>query len=846
VADSSHPGRRAPSPRVAAYVRWTLRHGRLIWTLAVLLAIPALARTVMLYAHLKSDIEELLPRKAPSVAAIDELRSRMPGLRYLGVIVDTRTAENVPAAERFLDDLAARIATYPPTLVKQVKTGVAEERRFFERHAPLYGDLEDLEKIRDRIEQQRDTTVARALDLDLGDGTGQDSPIDLSDVEAKYRAKEKEGRRFFNDRFSSPQKKLSLLLIEVAELTTGSDLGNALFARVKRDIADLGGPDKYAPGMVVGYTGDVAIDVEEMAALVQDLASSSVAVVVLVLAVILFFYRWWRAIPALLLPLSIAAVYAFGLATLPPFSITHLNSNTAFLGSVIVGNGINFAIILLARYVEERRKGTEIERALVVAIWGTRIGTLVAALAAAAAYGSLALTQFRGFKQFGIIGGMGMLICWVSAFVLGPALIAWLDRSGTSMRASKSAARSWMDRLARAVTRYPSPIVLGALALSVLALLRVRSFGRDWIEYDFSRLRRADSIVSGEAYWGAKMDDFLGRYLTPLVVLTDRPTEASSAARALRVAAKEPPLRDVIDSVVEVGDLVPKDQPAKIAIVRQIKADLTPAIRERLTPDQRELVDRYLKGESLSVVSAADLPPSITSGLRERDGTFDRAVLVYPRPSQSMWRGPAIVEMTGALRAVATRSVPAGSRPGRLAGSIPLSADIISSIEADGPFATTAALLSVVFLVLFIFRFSMATVAIVGSLLVAVLWLLAATMALGVKINFCNFIAFPITFGIGVDYAVNVMARYRETHPPNVIDAIRSTGGAVGLCSATTIIGYGSLLFAQNRALFLFGVAAVLGEIACLVTATVVLPAALLWVRKDASPALGSLPSMRS
>jgi hypothetical protein len=86
----------SPGPRVAAYVRWTLRHGRLLWAVAAVLFVPAFIRAVLLYAHLKSDIEELLPRNAESVAAIDELRSRMPGLRYLGVIVDTGTPETFP------------------------------------------------------------------------------------------------------------------------------------------------------------------------------------------------------------------------------------------------------------------------------------------------------------------------------------------------------------------------------------------------------------------------------------------------------------------------------------------------------------------------------------------------------------------------------------------------------------------------------------------------------------------------------------------------------------------------------------------------------------------------------
>jgi predicted RND superfamily exporter protein len=78
-----------------------------------------------------------------------------------------------------------------------------------------------------------------------------------------------------------------------------------------------------------------------------------------------------------------------------------------------------------------------------------------------------------------------------------------------------------------------------------------------------------------------------------------------------------------------------------------------------------------------------------------------------------------------------------------------------------------------------------------------------------------------------VDYAVNVMARYRQTGSVDVIEAIRSTGGAVAVCSLTTIIGYGSLLLAKNQALFSFGLVAVLGEITCLVSAVVVLPAVL-------------------
>ena len=72
--------------------------------------------------------------------------------------------------------------------------------------------------------------------------------------------------------------------------------------------------------------------------------------------------------------------------------------------------------------------------------------------------------------------------------------------------------------------------------------------------------------------------------------------------------------------------------------------------------------------------------------------------------------------------------------------------------------------------------------------------------------------------------------------------ARRETGGAVALCSLTTIIGYGALLVADNQALRSFGLLAVLGEVCCLAVAVVALPAALAAVsrprpRLDQGPA---------
>jgi predicted RND superfamily exporter protein len=805
-------------------VAWTLRHGRVLWLLALLLAVPAGVATTRLYLNLRSDIEELLPRSAPSVLALDELRSRMPGLQYLGVLVDVGAPDNLGAGERLLDDLAERVRAYPKNLVRAVRLGTANERRFIEQHLPLYLDVADLETLRARIEERIHYELMKEQDMLLDEDEPPPS-IDISDVEAKYQSK-LEGPELGGERFSSRNLGLTLMLVEVGGFSTGNQQANQLLNRVRQDLAQLGGPEHYAHGMRVGFTGDVPISVEEMAALVVDLTFSSILVVGLVILVLVLYYRWLAAVPILLAPLTLGAVAAFALASLPPWRITELNSNTAFLGSIIVGNGINFGIVLLARYVEARRRGDAVEESLAISLSGTRVGTLSAALAAAAAYGSLVAMDFRGFRQFGVIGGLGMLACWAATFLLSPSLIAWLDRGRLRPISPRAGRFLVMERLARGIARAPLPIALVGLAITVLALLQLRHFGHEQLEHDFSKLRSRETWISGEGYWGAKMDRLLGRQITPTVILADNVEQARGLAQRLREAAQKPPLDARIASIVTADDVLPPDQARKLEIVERLRKKLTPSIRARLTAEQQDKLNRLLGPGLMSPVGAADLPDGLLTGMRERDGTLGRTVLVFPKATQNTWYGPDIANYVEQLRAIAA-SV-SGARPARVAGAVPLSADILSSMNRDGPLASLLAIVGVILVVLVLFRFSLATPFVLGSLLVGVVWMLAATMAFKLRINFINLVAFPITFGIGVDYAVNVMGRYLQDGRSDVASAISATGGAVSLCSATTIIGYSSLLVAQNRGLFLFGLFAVMGELTCLFTAVVMLPSALL------------------
>jgi predicted RND superfamily exporter protein len=150
---------------------------------------------------------------------------------------------------------------------------------------------------------------------------------------------------------------------------------------------------------------------------------------------------------------------------------------------------------------------------------------------------------------------------------------------------------------------------------------------------------------------------------------------------------------------------------------------------------------------------------------------------------------------------------------------------MIRSMERDGPRATLLSLLAVIVVVLLVTRSLVPALCVLGSLLFSIVLLVGFAAVSDLRLNFLNFVALPLTFGIGVEYAINIQDRSRFSG--GIRAAGRSVGGAVVLCSLTAIFGYGALLFADNLALQSFGRYAIVGEATCLLSALLLLPATL-------------------
>jgi hypothetical protein len=116
-------------------------------------------------------------------------------------------------------------------------------------------------------------------------------------------------------------------------------------------------------------------------------------------------------------------------------------------------------------------------------------------------------------------------------------------------------------------------------------------------------------------------------------------------------------------------------------------------------------------------------------------------------------------------------------------------------------------------------------------LAVGVVWMLGAMGAFGIKLNILNAAVLPSVLGLGIDGGVHVFHRAADGGFRGLAQTTRETGSAVAVCTATSLIGFGSMLIANHPGLRSIGALAVAGLGACLVAAVVVLPALLSLLR---------------
>ena len=810
-------------------LRLAVRHPLLVLLVAGGLTALALREAATL--RIDTDFANLLPERYPSVQALHRLEAAVGAESTVDVAV---RSDSFAAAEAFAEALIPRaLALRRPGTGEPYFSGVQfrNDLRFLERYALYFAapsELDSLEALI-RAQAERARQLADALD------TTTPAPAAVPDEAALRRSLAALGLREYAVSADS-----TVLGLRFYPLGAQTDIGfiDDLYRDLDSLIAAMD-PASYAPGMEVTTAGRLLRQSVEVHAITDDVQRSFGAGVgtVLLVVVVFFLYKTiharaaaglnWRLVAAevartpvmalvLGVPLLMALAWAGGVAAL---AFGQLNLMTSTLGLVLFGLGIDYGIHFFARYTEERGRGHPVADAAEVTFVGTGQAVVVSAVTTAASLFVLTLADFRGFSEFGWIGGCGILFAMVSMLIVLPALLSLAERlrlldldSGLDPEEARYVGGRFP--LARA-------LVLASVAVSAYALWALPDTR---FEYDFGRLNPTFPAYETRAARVAVVFDTEGRLRNPAYLLLDRPEDVPEVVAALRARARQDSL---ILEVMSLQERYPTDS----AAVRR-KLDRLAALRALLGDpflqlDTTGAVDRLR--EALAITEPVPLdsvPEFLRRPFTTRTGEVGNFVLVYASESLSDGRvSMHFSDLVGQVRL-------ADGRVYHAASTSIVAADMLRLMLGEAPLMVVVTALLVVIVVGFTFRSVRWSVLALTPLVVGVLWMLAVMDLFGVPLTFYNLVVLPAILGIGNDSGVHIVHRYREEGPGSIRRVLRSTGEHVAMGALTTLIGFGGQLLSFHPGLRSIGLLAVIGNTATMAAALVFLPA-LIQVLED-------------
>lgn len=319
---------------------------------------------------------------------------------------------------------------------------------------------------------------------------------------------------------------------------------------------------REVPGINVGLTGEPVLEHDEMEQSKRD--SILASIISLVLCALIFIYGYQetgRPLKATL-TLLVGLCYTMAFSTL---AVGHLNILTITFAPILIGLAIDFGVHFITRYEEELRSGKSEEDAMRKAMVYTGQGIFTGAMTTAVAFLAMALTNFKGIQEMGIICGGGMILCFFPMMTLLPVMlfrghqntldhqpITLKPNMGNELRARIE--NIWLSR-PRSVT----------VITIVLTLLAATQFHRLYFDYNLLNMQSA----------GLPAVVFEKKLLsTPQQVLFAA-VVADTPEKALEMEAKLSKL-PTVGTNISMAQYLVGDVSEKLKLIGEIKQEIAP------------------------------------------------------------------------------------------------------------------------------------------------------------------------------------------------------------------------------------------------------------------------------
>jgi RND superfamily putative drug exporter len=290
------------------------------------------------------------------------------------------------------------------------------------------------------------------------------------------------------------------------QLYLAGNQGEALANESVKAVQDIVGDLSPPPGVKVYVTGGSALAADQQIAgdrSVRVIEMVTFAVIIVVLLIV------YRSIPTVLLVLGMVLLGLTSARGVVAFLGYHdliglSTFATTLLVALAIAAATDYAIFLIGRYQEARAVGEDPESAFYTMFGGTAHVVLGSGMTIAGATFCLSFTRLPYFQSLGVPLAVGMTVAVLVALTLGPAMITVATRFGLLEPKRAMRIRGWR-RLGAAVVRWPGPILLLTIALSLIGLLTLPGYKTNYNDRNYlpDDLPAMEGFAAAERHFSA-------------------------------------------------------------------------------------------------------------------------------------------------------------------------------------------------------------------------------------------------------------------------------------------------------------------------------------------------------
>ncbi len=522
----------------------------------------------------------------------------------------------------------------------------------------------------------------------------------------------------------------------------------------------------------------------------------------------------FRRIRWVLLPLAVVLTAILWTEALLVTSGMKLSMVSSMLNSLVTIIGVATCTHVTVHYGEQRREWEPREALartfaqLAPAIFWTGATTAIG-------FAALLSSAISPVRSFGIMMGLATMLVLVAALMWLPGGVLLGGRGTPGRVPGEGQLVEGLQRLARAIRRYPRGVLLGVVLVVILAGI---GLGRLEVETDFSENFREDSPIRRGLEFVETRLGGAGNWEVNFPVGEELDEETIGRVRRLGER-----LRDEV-----AAKMVTDDGRQRLTKVVPISDGL------EMVPSVPFFTNTLRK--RLKVLDAAQ--PEYLSSLYDAESQRMRIVL-RSREREQAGEKRELIEAVERVAREEFKEVPAGARPVEATGLYVLLTFLIESLLRDQVISFLLAAVGITVMMALAFRsLWVGLVALLPNLFPIVL-VIGAMGWVGLPVNIATAMIASVSLGLTVDSSIHYISGFRRARDSglDVGAALEQThagvGRAVVLANLALVVGFSVLTLSHFIPLVYFGILVSVAMVGGLAGNLVLLPVLLAWVERD-------------